>query len=145
MLPTPRSLVRAIGLGLVLGTLGIVASGREAHAAESRTWHYLTTGNGHGFQVFSEEKHRITQFLEHPYRYIAPAKIPALPPEGEGVGRRNLAFDVFFGVKAGGWLSNDTGGEGRSRRMVLRRGVFDKIACPIPNGSSRGSALGKEK
>ena len=112
MLPTPRSLVRAIGLGLVLGTLGIVASGREAHAAESRTWHYLTTGNGHGFQVFSEEKHRITQFLEHPYRYIAPAKIPALPPEGEGVGRRNLAFDVFFGVKAGGWLSNDTGGEG---------------------------------
>jgi GH15 family glucan-1,4-alpha-glucosidase len=108
---SPRSLVRAIGLGLVIGTLGIVAAPREAHAAESRTWHYLTTGNGHGFQVFSEEKHRITQFLEHPYRYIAPSKIPALPPEGEGVGRRNLAFDVFFGVKAGGWLSNDAGGE----------------------------------
>jgi GH15 family glucan-1,4-alpha-glucosidase len=88
-----------------------VAVPRDAHAAEKRTWHYLTTGNGHGFQVFSEEKHRVTQFLEHPYRYIAPASVPAVPPEREGVGRRNLAFDVFFGVKGGGWLSDDASGD----------------------------------
>ena len=89
---------------------GIAAAPREARA-ENRTWHFLTTGNGHGFQVYDENKHRVTTFLEHPYRYIAPSTIPSLPPEHEGVARRNLAFDVFFGVKGAGWLSNDQGAE----------------------------------
>ena len=51
---------------------GIAAAPREARA-ENRTWHFLTTGNGHGFQVFDANTHRITTFLEHPYRFIAPS------------------------------------------------------------------------
>jgi hypothetical protein len=93
---------------------GVLAS-RSAHA-EERTWNFLTTGNGHGFQVFDANKNRITTFLEHPYRYIGPQ--PGRPPpaesQGDGVGRRNLAYDVFFGVKGSGgsgWLSDPQGTE----------------------------------
>ena len=76
---------------------------RSAHA-EARTWNYLTTGNGHGFQVFDANQHKVVQFLEHPYRYISPGS----DPQGEGVGRRNLAYDVYFGLRGGGgsgWLN----------------------------------------
>lgn len=72
--------------------------------AEDRTWNHLTTGNGHGFQIFDTNKNRITQFLEHPYRFLR--KHPS-DDKREGPGRRNLAFDVYFGLKAGGgagWL-----------------------------------------
>ncbi len=71
----------------------------------NRTWFYLTTGNGHGFQVFDRNRGRITQFLEHPYRYVAP---PDERRDG-GIGRRDLAHDVYFGVRAGNetrWLGN---------------------------------------
>lgn len=37
-----------------------------------RTWYHMTTGNGHGFQIFDRKANKITQFLEHPYRYVAP-------------------------------------------------------------------------
>jgi GH15 family glucan-1,4-alpha-glucosidase len=64
---------------------------------------YLTTGNGFGFQVFDASQHKITQLLERPYRYLsAPSD-----PKAEGPIRRNLAFDVYFGLLAGGdkgWL-----------------------------------------
>jgi hypothetical protein len=106
---TPRFMARSFITGAVLAT-ALVAAPREARA-ENRTLQFLTTGNGHGFQVFDATKHRITTFLEHPYRYIAPSTIPSLPPEHEGVGRRNLAFDVFFGVKGAGWLSGDQGAD----------------------------------
>src|SRR3954471_8637859 len=98
------------GLVAMVAVASISAEAR----AEKRTWHYLTTGNGHGFQIFDENKHRITTFFERPYRFVTPATTPALPPEREGVLRRNLAFDVFFGVKGGGgagWLSDDAGAE----------------------------------
>ena len=100
---------RVLAFGLALGAAAAVtAAPREAHAGD-HTWHFVPTGNGHGFQVFDETKHRVTTFLEHPYRFVRPATIPALPPEQQGVLRRNLAFDVFFGVKGAGWLSGDTG------------------------------------
>jgi len=102
------------GVVALAAVMGILAVPREAHALEKRTWHFVTTGNGHGFQTYDEGKHRITTFFERPYRFIAPAVTPALPPEREGVLRRNLAFDVFFGVKGGGgggWLSDDAGAE----------------------------------
>jgi GH15 family glucan-1,4-alpha-glucosidase len=86
--------------GLAAGAL--VAA--EPAAAEERSWNFLTTGNGHGFQVFDANKNRVTQFLEHPYRYLRPRS----DPKSDGVGRRNLAFDVFFGLKGSGgagWLS----------------------------------------
>lgn len=87
-----------------VGLFSLIEGGREAHAEEQRTWNHLTTGNGHGFQVFDAQKNRITTFLEHPYRYLR--KNPS-NDKAEGIGRRNLAFDVYFGVKGSGgagWL-----------------------------------------
>jgi len=76
--------------------------------AQERSYYQLTTGNGHGFQVFERETGRIETFLEQPYRYLAPAT-------GErkfGVGRRDLGHDLYFGIRAGGkqaWLERTTG------------------------------------
>ncbi len=62
------------------------------------SFRYLVTGNGHGFQVFDVSANAIKQYLERPYRYLH-----ANPsnPDGEGVVRRNLAFDTYFGMKVG--------------------------------------------
>jgi len=71
--------------------------------AYERSWHYLTTGNGHGFQIFDGREGRIKEFLEHPYRFVAP---PDNRRDG-GIGRRNLAHDIYFGARADGqhlWL-----------------------------------------
>jgi len=65
---------------------------------------YLVTGNGQGFQVFDVNANAIKQYLERPYRYL---KANPSNPDGEGIVRRNLAFDTYFGVKVGGtakWL-----------------------------------------
>ena len=109
-----RSSRLVAGVVAMAAVVGIVAVPRTAHAVEKRSWHFVTTGNGHGFQIFDETKHKVTTFFERPYRYVAPATTPALPPEREGIPRRNLAFDVFFGLKGGGgagWLSEDAGAE----------------------------------
>lgn len=74
-------------------------------AAQQRTWNFLTTGNGYGFQIFDTNANKITQFLEHPYRYLRPNPADA---HAEGVVRRNLAYDFYFGVRGGGtagWLN----------------------------------------
>lgn len=71
-----------------------------------KSFPYLVTGNGYGFQVFDTNANAIKQYLERPYRYL---RANASNPNGEGVIRRNLAFDTYFGVKAGGtaaWLSS---------------------------------------
>jgi GH15 family glucan-1,4-alpha-glucosidase len=76
--------------------------------AQQRTWNFLTTGNGYGFQIFDTNANKITQFLEHPYRYLRPSPTD---PHAEGVVRRNLAFDFYFGVRGGGtsgWLNAPT-------------------------------------
>ena len=68
------------------------------------SFRYLVTGNGHGFQVFDVTANAVKQFLERPYRYL---RANPSNPDGEGIVRRNLAFDTYFGVKAGGtaaWL-----------------------------------------
>jgi hypothetical protein len=72
-------------------------------ALAQRTWNRVTTGNGHGFQVFdaSPNAYKITTFLEHPYRYLRPTT-----PNAEGVSRRNLAFDFYFGLKGSDWLNH---------------------------------------
>jgi GH15 family glucan-1,4-alpha-glucosidase len=92
-------------LAAALGVLLVLTSG-SAHAA-SRTWNYLTTGNGHGFQVFDAtgDKYKIVQFLDHPYRYTKPT--PG-QPTAEGIARRNLAYDFFFGIKGADWLNHAT-------------------------------------
>lgn len=75
-----------------------------------RTWNYLTTGNGHGFQFFDTNKNKITHFLEAPYRYLRPRP----DPRSDGFGRRNLAYDFYFGIKGGqgaGWLQAGKAGD----------------------------------
>ena len=96
---------RALGIVVTAAlSLGIVGKAQ----AEERTWNRVTTGNGHGFAVFDADKNKITTFLEHPYRYLRSNPSNA---EGEGVGRRNLAFDMFFGIKGKGWLSTPDASE----------------------------------
>ncbi len=56
----------------------------------------LATGNGHGFQLFSASKNTITDFLERPYRYV---KADPANPDGEGILRRNLVYDTYFGIR----------------------------------------------
>lgn len=97
-----RSRVR-MGVGALAFACMAAATG-NANAAPQRTWNYLTTGNGLGFQVFDTNQKKITTFLDHPYRYIG----PRADPKSDGFPRRNMAFDVYFGVRAGGtsaWLN----------------------------------------
>jgi uncharacterized protein (TIGR03382 family) len=65
---------------------------------------FLVTGNGQGFQVFDVNANAVKQYLERPYRYL---KANPANPDGEGIVRRNLVFDTYFGVKVGStakWL-----------------------------------------
>jgi MYXO-CTERM domain-containing protein len=75
------------------------------------SFRYLVTGNGHGFQVFDVGANAVKQYLERPYRYI---KANPSNPDGEGIVRRNLAFDTYFGIKVGSgasWLGGRAPGE----------------------------------
>ncbi len=83
----------------------VAISPRLAQAKPARTWNYLTTGNGHGFQVYDSSRNKLTHFLEHPYRYLRPN--PG-DPRADGVGRRQLAYDFYFGLRGpggSGWLN----------------------------------------
>lgn len=83
----------AIAAALVARTPGV------AHAIDPvESFRYLVTGNGHGFQVFDVDANAIKQYLEHPYRYL---RANPSNPDGEGIVRRNLAFDTYFGVRVG--------------------------------------------
>jgi GH15 family glucan-1,4-alpha-glucosidase len=73
----------------------------------TRSWNYLTTGNGHGFQVYDANQNKIVTFLDHPYRYLGPRP----DPKADGYSRRNLAYDLYFGVRgagSSGWLNAPT-------------------------------------
>ncbi len=95
--------MRRLALALAIATTAAVA--RPAIAITPvPSFSYLVTGNGFGFQVFDISAGAIKQYLEHPYRYLRsnPAN-----PDGEGIVRRNLAFDTYFGVQVGAtsqWL-----------------------------------------
>ncbi len=92
---------------LIPATLLIALFGvaRPAEAIEPvASFHYLVTGNGFGFQVFDTNANAINQYLERPYRYL---RANPQNPDGEGIVRRNLVFDTYFGIKAGataGWF-----------------------------------------
>jgi GH15 family glucan-1,4-alpha-glucosidase len=80
----------------------ILAMATTAHAASPvNSISALTTGNGFGFAVFDLKAQKISQFLERPYRFLRPgASMQSL-----GVERRNLAYDLYFGVRAGATAS----------------------------------------
>ena len=85
--------------------LALVVLATPAQAIEPvASFRYLVTGNGFGFQVFDASANAVNQYLERPYRFI---RANPSNPDGEGIVRRNLAFDTYFGVKVGGtaaWL-----------------------------------------
>ena len=85
--------------------LAIAASPRPAYAVDPvPSFKYLVTGNGFGFSVFDTTANAVKTFLERPYRYL---RANPQNPDGEGIVRRNLAFDTYFGIKVGGtagWL-----------------------------------------
>ena len=98
---------------LIGGLLFLIFGGIGDAVAQSpgRSWYKLTTGNGHGFQVFSRIDGKLEQFLEHPYRFVAPPGGPDANFEENrdgGIGRRDLMHDAYFGIRVGGqsrWLN----------------------------------------
>lgn len=97
-------------IGLWAGAVLLCLSTSASADKPLRTWNYLTTGNGHGFQIFDTNKNKITHFLEAPYRYLRPRS----DPRSDGYGRRNLAYDFYFGLRGpggGGWLNGGTAGD----------------------------------
>ncbi len=95
-----------------LAALAISVVARPAVAVEPvASFRYLVTGNGHSFQVFDVTANAVKELLERPYRYI---KQNASNPDGEGIVRRNLAFDTYFGMKVGSsgtWFGGRTPSE----------------------------------
>ncbi|MBA3393380.1 MAG: hypothetical protein H0T89_12085 [Deltaproteobacteria bacterium] len=82
-----------------LALAAVALAARPAQAIEPvPSFRYLVTGNGFGFQVFDASANAVKQYLERPYRYI---RANASNPDGEGIVRRNLAFDTYFGAKVG--------------------------------------------
>ena len=87
-----------------------------------RSWYHLTTGNGHGFQIFDRNAGRLTDLLEHPYRYVAP---PDERRDG-GIGRRDLAHDIYFGLGINGsyeWLTDLTDVEYEEQTHIIKAQV----------------------
>lgn len=106
MLQVPR---RVHPILMALGACAAIGLGVSDAGAESRTLSYVTTGNGFGFQVYHADQRKIVQFLEHPYRFLKPR--PG-QPNADGIVRRNLVWDLYFGVRGasgGGWLPQGTG------------------------------------
>ena len=97
----PSRAMRGARTALVL----VVMAGGPVHAGEPvASTRQLPTANGHGMQVFDADQNAVVMFLERPY-----ATLHADPgnPDGDGVRRRDLAYDTYFGVRAGGtsvWL-----------------------------------------
>jgi hypothetical protein len=90
------------------------------------SFRFLVTGNGFGFQVFDVDANTIKHYLERPYRYI---RANPQNPDGEGIVRRNLAFDTYFGVRVGAqtaWLgTRDPDEVGYVDQTNLIRSVVD--------------------
>lgn len=98
----------------LIPALAVVAlAAAPAGAVEPQSsFRYLVTGNGFGFQVYDAAANAIKHYLERPYRYLR----AGTNPDGEGVVRRNLVFDTYFGVKTnqgaawlGGRAPSETG------------------------------------
>ncbi|MEO6955076.1 MAG: glycoside hydrolase family 15 protein [Polyangia bacterium] len=81
----------------------LVAAHADASPTPVPSFSSLPTGNGFGFSVFDASAHKVTTFLERPYKYLG----PGADPHGEGIYRRDLAYDVYFGARVGAtaqWL-----------------------------------------
>jgi hypothetical protein len=102
---------------LLLGTL-ITFLAPEA-LGNTRSYHTMTTGNGHHFSLFDRNSGRITEFLEHPYAFVASADDGGT----YGIHRRNLAHDLYFGVQAPSgnvWLTDLENVEYLQETQIIR-------------------------
>ncbi|MBI3506851.1 MAG: hypothetical protein HY059_18590 [Proteobacteria bacterium] len=91
---------------------------------ETRTYQFLPTGNGLGFQVFDASRHRVVAFLDHPYRYLrAPEKFCRDGPE-----RRNLLKDFSLGVLHGPESVWTEAWAGEDARYLRQTNVVDTSA-----------------
>jgi len=106
---------------LSITVMATLLAAAQARAGSVRTFQYLVTGNSFGFQIYDASKKKIVQFLERPYRALKPR--PG-QPKSEGIIRRNLAYDVYFGLRAGSsasWLnSTDSGVSYYQESNVIR-------------------------
>ena len=104
--PRTRWLLAAALIGVSLGR------GDLAGAVDPvPSFNYLVTGNGFGFQVFDVSSNAVKQYLERPYRYMWPDPGNV---DGEGIVRRNLVYDSYFGVRVGStgvWLGQQASEE----------------------------------
>ncbi len=91
-----RKAVRRAALAISLLALGPLAVSPAAAVDPVSSFTYLVTGNGFGFQVFEVSDNAVKRFLERPYRYMRPNPEN---PDGEGIVRRNLVYDAYFGVR----------------------------------------------
>jgi len=87
---------RRAALAISLLVVGPFAVSPAAAVDPVASFTYLVTGNGYGFQVFDVNDNAVKRFLEHPYRFLRPNPEN---PDGEGIVRRNLVYDAYFGVR----------------------------------------------
>src|SRR5687768_16961255 len=95
-------------LGAAIAAM-LVSPNPAARAVDPhRSFGRLVTGNGHAVVSYDRATRRIDTFLEHPYRFHAPrADAPDLCFAADE--SRDLAYDLYFGVRAGGageWLGD---------------------------------------
>ena len=77
---------------------GLVSAGGASAAEPHRSTHFLPSANGRASIAFDVSQNRLTQFLEHPYRF----------PKA-GVESRDLMFDAYPDVRVGSvptWLTD---------------------------------------
>lgn len=92
----------------VLAAAATIAALALPGRADAEPFRHLVTGNGHGFSVFDTSANAVTQFLERPYRFT---KANPDNPTADGLVRRELAYDTYFGVRVGttnAWLGGRT-------------------------------------
>src|SRR3569623_743497 len=94
-----RAKCAAVRRSLVAAALALAVCPTAWAGDPVPSFKYLVTGNGQGFSVFDVNANAVKQFLERPYRYL---KANPSTPDGDGIVRRSLVFDTYFGVKAGG-------------------------------------------
>ena len=102
---------------LLLGALIILLASEGL--ANTRSFQMMPTGNGHHFSLFNRETGRITEFLEHPYAFVASADDGGT----YGIHRRNLAHDLYFGVQAPAgnvWLTQPTDIEYLDQTQIIK-------------------------
>ncbi len=90
-----------VASSLLVAAAASLLGARPAHAVDPhRSFERLVTGNGFTVASFDAARRRIDSFLEHPYRFNAP-RGPAPGFCYAADESRDLAYDVYFGVRSG--------------------------------------------